>query len=39
LNGQIIPQLMKFASSFCIVTDKQIREQTLKNWIDKIIQY
>lgn len=39
LNGQIIPQLMKFASSFSIVTDKQIREQTIKNWVDKIIDY
>lgn len=39
LNGQIIPQLMKFASSFSIVTDKQIREQTIKNWSEKIISY
>ena len=39
LNGQIIPQLMRFASSFSIVTDKQIREQTIKNWSEKIIQY
>lgn len=39
LNGQVIPQLMKFASSFSIVTDKQIREQTIKLWVDKIIKY
>lgn len=39
LNGQIIPQLMKFASSFSIVTDKQIREQTIKQWVDKIINF
>ncbi len=39
LNGNIIPQLMRFASSFSIVTDKQIREQTIKKWVDKIIQY
>jgi len=39
LNGQIIPQLMRFASSFSIVTDKQIREQTIKNWSEKIISY
>jgi len=39
LNGQVIPQLMRFASAFSIVTDKQIRDQTIYNWIDKIIQY
>jgi hypothetical protein len=39
LNGQIIPQLMKFASSFSIVTDRQIREQTIKSWVEKIILY
>jgi hypothetical protein len=39
LNGQIIPQLMKFASSFSIVTDRQIREQTIKAWVEKIIHY
>lgn len=39
LNGQIIPQLMKFASSFSIVTDKHIREQTINAWVDKIIDY
>lgn len=39
LNGQVIPQLMRFASSFSIVTDKQIRDQTIKLWVDKIIDY
>lgn len=39
MNGQIIPQLMKFASSFSIVTDRQIREETIRKWIEKIIQY
>jgi hypothetical protein len=39
LNGQVIPQLMRFASAFSIVTDKQIRDQTIKTWVDKIIQY
>lgn len=39
LNGQVIPQLMRFASAFSIVTDKQIRDQTIKAWVDKIIQF
>lgn len=39
LNGQVIPQLMRFASAFSIVTDKQIRDQTIKIWVDKVIQY
>jgi hypothetical protein len=39
LNGQVIPQLMRFASAFSIVTDKQIRDQTTKIWVDKIINY
>jgi hypothetical protein len=39
LNGHIIPQLMKFASTFSVVTDKQIRELTAKAWTDKIIDY
>jgi hypothetical protein len=39
LNGQVIPQLMRFASAFSIVTDKQIRDQTIRIWVDKIIQY
>lgn len=36
-NGHIIPQLMKFASSFSVVTDRQIREKTAKKWTSKII--
>lgn len=38
-NGQIIPQLMKFASSFSIVTDKNIRQITIVSWVEKIIEY
>lgn len=38
-NGQVIPQLMRFASAFSIVTDKQIRDQTTKIWVDRIIKY
>jgi len=37
LNGHIIPQLMRFASSFSIVTDKEIRRKTIDNWNNKII--
>lgn len=39
LNGVIIPQLMRFASTFSIVTDTNIREKTIDSWIDKIIDY
>jgi len=39
LNGHIIPQLMRFASTFSIATDKQIRENTIKDWTEKIINY
>lgn len=39
LNGHIIPQLMRFASTFSIVTDTQIRESTIKSWTNKIIDY
>ncbi len=39
LNGHIIPQLMRFASTFSIATDRQIREMTIKQWIAKIINY
>lgn len=38
-NGHIIPQLMRFASNFSIVTDKNIRRDTIDKWIDKIIDY
>jgi hypothetical protein len=30
---------MKFASSFSIVTDKNIRQNTIDNWVDKMITY
>lgn len=39
LNGHVLPQLMRFASAFSIVTDKQIRDKTIKIWVDKIIHY
>lgn len=39
LNSHIIPQLMQFASSFSIITDKSIRDTTIKNWIEKIVDY
>jgi hypothetical protein len=39
LNNHIIPQLIRFASTFSIVTDKQIREDTASKWTDKIIDY
>lgn len=38
-NGQVIPQLMKFASNFSIVTDRQIRQKTIEDWSKKIISY
>lgn len=39
LNSHIIPQLMQFASSFSIITDKSIRDRTKKDWIEKIIDF
>jgi hypothetical protein len=39
LNEIIIPQLIRFASTFSIVTDNRIREKTIKLWIDKIMDY
>ena len=39
LNGTVIPQLMRFASTFSIVTDYKIREKTIHEWIEKIISY
>lgn len=38
LNGHIIPQLMRFASTFSIVTDTKIREKTIREWTKKIIE-
>jgi hypothetical protein len=39
LNGHVIPQLMRFASAFSVVTDKRLRDQTVKDWVDQIIGY
>ncbi|MCH5209802.1 MAG: hypothetical protein J1F01_02455 [Oscillospiraceae bacterium] len=39
LNGHIIPQLIRFASTFSVATDSQIRDQTINLWLDKIIAY
>ncbi|WP_152052707.1 hypothetical protein [Tautonia marina] len=39
LNSHVIPQLMRFASTFSIVTDKQIRDQTIRDWTDKVIAF
>lgn len=39
LNGEVIPQLMRFSSIFSVVTDSSIREKTIDNWVDKIIDY
>lgn len=39
LNSMVIPQLMRFASSFSIITDEQTRVKTINSWVDKIIEY
>jgi len=39
LNSQIIPQLMRFASAFSIITDQNTRNENIKDWINKIIDY
>lgn len=39
LNGHIIPQLIRFASTFSVVTDAKIREDTIKDWTEKIVNY
>ena len=39
LNNHIIPQLIRFASTFSIVTDYKIRERTIKEWVNKIMDY
>ncbi|MCB0519356.1 MAG: hypothetical protein KDD27_10465 [Saprospiraceae bacterium] len=39
LNTHIIPQLMRFASSFSIITDEKTRETSIANWTDKIIDF
>lgn len=39
LNGHIIPQLIRFASSFSISADPEMKRKTVDNWIDKMIRY
>lgn len=39
LNSHIIPQLIRFASTFGIVTDSKIRDKTIESWVNKIIAY
>lgn len=39
LNSIIIPQLMRFASAFSIITDEQTRIKTIESWADKIMTY
>lgn len=39
LNSIIIPQLMRFASAFSIITEEQTRIKTIESWVDKIISY
>lgn len=38
-NNHIIPQLIRYASTFSIVTDSQIRDQTIKKWLNKIVSF
>jgi hypothetical protein len=38
-NGQILPQMMKYASHFSVVTDRLIRDRTITEWSDIIINY
>jgi hypothetical protein len=37
LNTTIIPQLMRFASAFSIITDEHTRVKTVDSWVEKII--
>jgi len=39
MNSVILPQLMRFASAFSIITDDKTREGTIKDWVDKVIDY
>lgn len=39
MNTHIIPQLMRFASAFSIITEDKTRENTIQNWTEKIIDY
>jgi hypothetical protein len=37
LNGHILPQLIRFASTFSVVTDKGMREGTVREWTEKLM--
>lgn len=37
LNGVVIPQLIRFASAFSVVTDGKLRETTIDEWLEKIM--
>lgn len=39
MNTTIIPQLMRFASAFSIITDNTTRNTTIETWVDKIINF
>ncbi|RPK31791.1 hypothetical protein [Paenibacillus xylanexedens] len=39
LNGHIIPQLIRFASAFSIVTDIKIRDENINEWVLKILNF
>lgn len=39
LGQVILKQLMKFASTFSVTTDYQLRQTTIENWISKIMNY
>lgn len=39
MTGTIIPQLIRFASAFSIVTDVKLRETTIEDWIKKIMTF
>lgn len=38
LNGHIIPQLMRFAAAFSIVTDPRLRKTTIEKWSDRMAE-
>lgn len=37
LNGTVIPQLIRLASAFSVVTDNRLRSNTIDTWLDKIM--
>lgn len=39
MNTTIIPQLMRFVSAFSVITDDKTREGTIKDWVNRIIDY